>query len=173
MTHLSANCDVIVIFPIYSQFRPIRKPDFGRKVCKTYIFINSNLLSNKNCKQNQNISNIALIILFWVMAKWLSVHLRIKWLWVRVQLQSLKPLSKEFLPIPTTIECRFTLKRICDMTNTYSKSTGTITAIKCWFFAEKCWHQQNWESLGTKIYTFWNYICVCTYVPNFKFLAKF
>ena len=43
----SENCDVIVIFPIYGQFGAIRKPDSGRMVCKTYIFINSNLLSGK------------------------------------------------------------------------------------------------------------------------------
>ena len=42
---MSANCDVIVIFRIYGQFGVIKKPDFGRIVCKTYIFINSNLLS--------------------------------------------------------------------------------------------------------------------------------
>ena len=40
-----ANCDVIVIFPIYGQIGAIRKLDFGCIVCKTYIFINSNLLS--------------------------------------------------------------------------------------------------------------------------------
>ena len=45
---MSASCDVIVIFPIYSQFGAIRKPNSGRMVCKTYIFINSNLLSYKN-----------------------------------------------------------------------------------------------------------------------------
>ena len=45
---ISENCDVIVIFPIYGQFGAIRKPDSGRIVCKTYIFINSNLLSYKN-----------------------------------------------------------------------------------------------------------------------------
>ena len=45
---MSANSDVIVIFPIYGQFGAIRKPDSGRIVCKTYIFINSNLLSYKN-----------------------------------------------------------------------------------------------------------------------------
>ena len=44
---MSENCDVIVIFPIYGQFGAIRKPDSGRIVCKTYIFINSNLLSYK------------------------------------------------------------------------------------------------------------------------------
>ena len=35
-----ANCNVIVIFPIYGQFRAIRKPDSERKACKIYIFIN-------------------------------------------------------------------------------------------------------------------------------------
>ena len=43
---MSTDCDVIVIFPIYDQFEAIRKPDSGRIVCKTYIFI------NKNWKQN-------------------------------------------------------------------------------------------------------------------------
>ena len=47
---MSANYDVIVIFPIYNQFGAIRKPDSGRIVCKTYSFINSNLLSYKNWK---------------------------------------------------------------------------------------------------------------------------
>ena len=32
-----------LFFPIYGQFRAIRKPDYGRIFCKTYIFINSNL----------------------------------------------------------------------------------------------------------------------------------
>ena len=41
----SSNCDIIVFFPIYGKFAAIRKPDFGRMVYKTYIFINSNLLS--------------------------------------------------------------------------------------------------------------------------------
>ena len=44
---MSGNCDVIVIFPIYIQFGAIRKQDSGRIVFKTYIFINSNLLSCK------------------------------------------------------------------------------------------------------------------------------
>ena len=49
---MSKNCDVIAIFSIYGQFGAIWKPDSGRIVCKTYIFINSNLLSYKNWKQN-------------------------------------------------------------------------------------------------------------------------
>ena len=47
---VSENCDVIVIFPIYVQFGAIRKPDSRRIVCKTYILINSNLLSYKKWK---------------------------------------------------------------------------------------------------------------------------
>ena len=45
---MSANCDVIVVFQAYDQFGTIQKPDSGRIVCKTYIFININLLSYKN-----------------------------------------------------------------------------------------------------------------------------
>ena len=43
-----ANCDVIVIFPIYSQFGASRKSHSRRIVCKSYIFVKSNLLSYKN-----------------------------------------------------------------------------------------------------------------------------
>ena len=49
---MSANCDIIfpILFPsfffsICGKFRAIWKPDSGRIVCKTYIFINSNILS--------------------------------------------------------------------------------------------------------------------------------
>ena len=49
---ISTNCDVIVVFPIYSQFGTIQKPDSIGIACKTYIFIKSNLLSYKNWKQN-------------------------------------------------------------------------------------------------------------------------
>ena len=48
ITSKKIDDDVIAIFPIYGQFRATRKPDSGRIVCKTYIFINSNLLSYKN-----------------------------------------------------------------------------------------------------------------------------
>ena len=42
---MSENIDIIDIFPIYGQFGAIQKPASGCIVCKTYIFINSNLLS--------------------------------------------------------------------------------------------------------------------------------
>ena len=44
---ISANFDLIVIFSIYGQFGAIRSLDSGRRVCKTYTFINSNLFSYK------------------------------------------------------------------------------------------------------------------------------
>ena len=43
-----ANCDVTVIFPIYGQLGIIRKLDSERTVCKTYLYINSNLSTYKN-----------------------------------------------------------------------------------------------------------------------------
>ena len=49
---MSVNCDDIVIFFIYGQFGAIQKPDSRHMVYKTYIFINSNLLSYKHWRQN-------------------------------------------------------------------------------------------------------------------------
>ena len=45
---MSGNCDVIVIFQIFSQFGAVRKPDSGHRVCESYVFSNRNLLSYKN-----------------------------------------------------------------------------------------------------------------------------
>ena len=49
---ISVNYDVFVIFPIYVQLGAVREPDSGHIVCKTYTFINGNLLLYKNRKQN-------------------------------------------------------------------------------------------------------------------------
>ena len=38
----------VTSFPIFRQFGAIPKPDSGRIVCKTYVFINTDLLSYKN-----------------------------------------------------------------------------------------------------------------------------
>ena len=46
------NSGIIAIFSIYDQFGAIRKPDSWRIVCKTYSFIDSNLLSYKIWKRN-------------------------------------------------------------------------------------------------------------------------
>ena len=53
------------------------------------------------------------------MAKWLSVHLQNKWLWVGIMLIP----SKEFLDIRDTIECRFILKWVHDGTTYRQKQT--------------------------------------------------
>ena len=45
---MSGNYDVIVIFRIFDQFGADRKPYSGHRVCKSYVFRNSNLLSYKN-----------------------------------------------------------------------------------------------------------------------------
>ena len=45
---MSGNCDVIVIFQILDQFGAVRRPDSRQRVCKSYVFSNSNLLSYKN-----------------------------------------------------------------------------------------------------------------------------
>ena len=42
------NWDVVIAFPIYAQLGAILKPDSGRMVCKTYVFISSTLSSYKN-----------------------------------------------------------------------------------------------------------------------------
>ena len=47
MTSCQKIFDVIIIFPIYDQFGAARKPDAGRVVCKTYVFVSGNLLSYK------------------------------------------------------------------------------------------------------------------------------
>ena len=39
------NCDVFVFLLIYDQFAAIWKPDSWCMICKTYTFINNNLLS--------------------------------------------------------------------------------------------------------------------------------
>ena len=49
---MSENCDAIVIFRIFCHFRAVHKPDSGHRVCKKYVFSNSNLLSYKTLKQN-------------------------------------------------------------------------------------------------------------------------
>ena len=44
---MSKNCDVIVVFRVFGQFGAVRRPDSGHRVCKSYVFSKSNLLSYK------------------------------------------------------------------------------------------------------------------------------
>ena len=46
------NHDVTIIFLSYGQSEAIWKPDSRPMACKTYVSINSNILSYKNWKQN-------------------------------------------------------------------------------------------------------------------------
>ena len=62
---VSANYDVIIIFPIDGWFG-FWNQDYGSIFYNFYIFINDNLLSYKNWKQNWKISASALILLLWV-----------------------------------------------------------------------------------------------------------
>ena len=45
---MSESCYVIVIFRIFGQFGAVRGSDSGHRVCKKYVFSNSNLLSYKD-----------------------------------------------------------------------------------------------------------------------------
>ena len=56
---MSKNCVVIVIFQIFSQFGAVWRPDSRHRVCKCYVFTNSNLCLTKT----ENRTNTALIIL--------------------------------------------------------------------------------------------------------------
>ena len=49
---MSENCNVIVISRNFGQLGAIQRPAFEYRVCKSYVFSNSNLLSYKNSKQN-------------------------------------------------------------------------------------------------------------------------
>ena len=63
---MSENCDINVIFPIYGQFGAIRKLDSSCIIFKTYIIINSNILSYKKLKTKLKLSKTALTLLLWV-----------------------------------------------------------------------------------------------------------
>ena len=74
------------------------------------------------CKQTLNhLAKLASL------AKWLSICLRTKWLWVRISLLLLKlqiwqlPRAGSFLTFKQTIECGSTLKLVRDMIRTYSQ----------------------------------------------------
>ena len=49
---VSKNYEIIVIFLIYGQFGGIQKPDSRHMVHEILIYINNNLLSNKNWKRS-------------------------------------------------------------------------------------------------------------------------
>ena len=64
------------------------------------------------------------------MAKWLSVRLRTKWLWVRIPLLPLKLQiwrllrARSSLTLRQTLDCGFTLKLVRDMIIRYSHNSS-------------------------------------------------
>ena len=107
-----ANCDVIVIFPTYGQFEAIRKPTSESMVFKTYIFIDSNLLSYKNWKQNQNISNTTLILLLWVKVLFLQKNTDFLKYWKNTDISKIKGvLLLKIIFSETTCVCMFLLTK--------------------------------------------------------------
>ena len=90
---------------------------------ETRLWHDNNIQSNAPYKQvlTTQINHLASL------AKRLSVGLQIKWLWVWISLLSLKLQiwcllrTRSSLTFRHTIECRFTLKLVCDMIITYSQ----------------------------------------------------
>ena len=54
--------------------------------------------------------------------------------------------SKEFLDIQATIECGFTLKRVCDRIRTYSY------ILHYFIFSKIIWFKYNWKKLSFYLY---------------------
>ena len=73
------------------------------------------------------------------LAKWLSVRLGTKWLWVQISLLSLKVQiwhllrARSSLTFMQIVECRFTVKLLCDMIITYSYNNMTIIYYSYYF----------------------------------------
>ena len=61
---MSENCNVTVIFFIFGQFGAVRRPDSEHRICKCYVFSNSNLFLQKLKTELKNLEhsshNIAL-----------------------------------------------------------------------------------------------------------------
>ena len=95
------------------------------------------------------------------LAKWLSVRLRTKWLWVRIPLLSLKlqiwRLLRAWssLTFRQTTECRFTLKLIRDMIITYSQTSIFVIIRRIYHYRFMCNHIKN-ERYFASFLHFWN-----------------
>ena len=124
---MSAKRDLIVIFPVYDRSGAIRKLDSKPIVCKTYVFINSNLFSYKMWKQLKIVLHsshtIALskgtifVKKFWFFAKKMlkSAKLRGPWYW------------KVYL-FETTYVCELTyqISNLYDNSKTSFKQKGKV-----------------------------------------------
>ena len=56
---MSKICDVIVIFSIYGQFGAIRKPQSGRRVFNTYVFINTFYLIKTENRTKKSLTQLS------------------------------------------------------------------------------------------------------------------
>ena len=92
--------------------------------------------AHKHLVHKQTLKHLAKLA---ILAKCLRVCLRTKWLWVRVLLHLLKlqitPLFRARSSL-ATIECRFTLKRVCDMIITCSHKYFCLNEV-IWLMAMK------------------------------------
>ena len=118
------------------RFQPCFKEGFPwhSSNCRVWIHSETRTWHDKNIHSNAPYRYIQTIQLncFTSFAKLLSVCLRTKWLWVSVQLQSLKihislVSTKAFFNIQATIESGSPVKRLHDMTRTYSQCTVHIS----------------------------------------------
>ena len=95
--------------------------------CKSPCHLNYGLLSDSSGIQTHNLLVLKRALNHLAkLAKWFSVCLRTKWLWVRIPLLSLKLQiccllrARHSLTLRQTIKCRFTQKFARDMIITYS-----------------------------------------------------
>ena len=93
-----ADCDIIVIFPIFGQFGVISKQDSECMVCKTYIFINSKILFF--FARNADISNIKEVLVFHFQKLCMCVYLLTKFHIPSVILTSFRWANFTNLPTP-------------------------------------------------------------------------
>ena len=85
---------------------------------------NSRIRTHNYLVHKQTLNHLANLTKLASSAKWLSVRLPTKWLWVLLSLKSsdIAPvLSKEFLVGQATVECRFTLKCVRGMIIAYNQ----------------------------------------------------
>ena len=121
------NCiHIIVILHLHLEliFKSVSLKMLGLKLVKLGCISDSNKIRTYNLLvRERTLNHLAKLA---SLAKWLSVCLQTKWLWVRILFLSLKLqigrllLAMSSLTFRQTIECGFTLKLVRDMIITYS-----------------------------------------------------
>ena len=121
------NCiHIIVILHLHLEliFKSVSLKMLGLKLVKLGCISDSNEIRTYNLLvRKRTLNHLAKLA---SLAKWLSVCLQTKWLWVRILFLSLKLqigrllLAMSSLTFRQTVECGFTLKLVRDMIITYS-----------------------------------------------------